>query len=157
MTSSVFFDARFSATLRRGHWWNNEHHRARLFRREDRRESQRILPHGFVRRRARRPDETSIGDRHLVAVIFPRNQGDLVPVLAFCPWFRNRRCCSKTAKVHFVHPARNECPTSAWDIRRWDTRGTSVDRKTVLRASGDDSVLDRQGNQGPQNVRRSDG
>jgi hypothetical protein len=34
----------------------------------------------------------------------------------------------------------------AWNMRRWDTTGNFSDRQTVLRASGDDSVLDRQGN-----------
>ena len=33
---------------------------------------------------------------------------------------------------------------------RWDTTGNGSDRQTVLRASSDDSVLDRQGNQGPK-------
>jgi len=53
--------------------------------------------------------------------------------------------------------ARNECPTSAWNIRRWDTKGNFIDRKTVLRASSGDPVWDRQGNQGPKDIRRPDG
>jgi hypothetical protein len=36
-------------------------------------------------------------------------------------------------------------------------QGQGRDRKTVLRASSNDPVWDRQGNQGPQDVRRSNG
>ena len=32
----------------------------------------------------------------------------------------------KPLKVNLAHSARNECPTSAWNMRRWDTTGKKV-------------------------------
>ena len=52
-------------------------------------------------------------------------------------------------KFTFIHSARNECPTSAWNMRALGHQGKSRDRKTVLRASSGDPIWDRQGNQGP--------
>ena len=43
------------------------------------------------------------------------------------------------------------------NIRRWDTKGTAVIGKQYFVRQATISVFDRQGNQGPQNVRRSDG